>query len=154
MVSSNRNNQLCASFSVFRSLSLSLCRTSFTTPRRGVPLWSRLLFLDWIVSFIPLETTPMDEKSSIWRFEKKSAPHKTEKTTLLRVMTLLDEYDDEHRGGGFLVLLGSSSSSRGLSLSCFFARERRALSQTQGRALVAKTKLSSKREKERGKKRL
>ena len=44
MVSNDRNNQLCASFSVFRSLSLSLslCRTSFTTPRRGVvPLWSK-----------------------------------------------------------------------------------------------------------------
>ncbi len=123
MVSSNRNNHsfalLFLSFVLSLSLSLSLRRTSFTTPRRGVvPLWSKpfVFGLD-CVSFIPLETTTMDEMTSVAREEDNT----TTRDDAAR------RYDDEeHLGGGFLVLLGSSSaSSRGLSLSCFFARVRR-----------------------------
>ena len=155
MVSNDRNNQLCASFSVFRSLSLSLSlslrRTSFTTPRRGVvPLWSKpfVFGLD-CVSFIPLETTPMDEMTSVAREEDNTTTRDDAARRIRRRGTSGRRFSRPPR-----VVVGVVSGS--LSLVFFCASEKRALSQTlEGRALVAKTKLSSsKREKERGKKRL
>ena len=85
-----------------------------------------------------------------WR-EKKSAPHTTEKTTLLRMMTLLDDYD-EASGRWFSrprFLLGSSSS-RGLSLSCFLReREESVIPNVEGRALVAKPNCHHPKEKKK-----
>ena len=135
MVSSNRNNQLCASFSVFRSLSLSL---SFfvsdvfydASPRSSTALVQAFCF--WIGlsrSFLSKRRRWMRNHPSVAREEECAAQNGKDNTTTR---------DDAARrirrrasGRRFsrpprVVVVVSGS----LSLVFFCAREKRALSQT------------------------
>ena len=138
MVSSNRNNQLCASFSVFRSLSLSLSLSFFASdvfydasPRSSTALVQAFCF--WIGlsrSFLSKRRRWMRNHPSVAREEECAAQNGKDNTTTrddaarrIRRGTSGRRFSRPPR-----VVVGVVSGS--LSLVFFCASEKRALSQT------------------------